>query len=76
MKITLLLFILIKTNTALPGARSSSKPSGLAPIFKKICSTITRTDLPPTPVISLNGHVINSQALVLATLANNRYHSR
>ena len=45
-----------KTNTALPGASTSSKPYGLAPIFKQICSTITRA---------------GSQALVLATLAEN-----
>ena len=63
--------ILRKTNTALPGASTSSKPYGLAPIFKQICSTVTRTDLLPTPVVSLNDRVINSQALVLATLAEN-----
>ena len=63
--------MLRKTNTALPGASSSNKPYGLAPIFKQICNTVTRTDLPPTPVVSLNDRVINSQALVLATLAEN-----
>ena len=61
-----------KTNTSLPGSSTQQNASyGLAPMFKQnvSISTVTRRDPIATPNVSINDRVINSQALVLSTVA-------
>jgi len=70
--IFLKVLVLRKTNTALPGSTNvSSKPYGLAPIFSQNAATVIRSEVPPQPIVPVNDRLINSQALVLATLAEN-----
>ena len=62
------MLILRKTSTALPGASRDQGTYGLAPIFKEssAASRIESRNAVPTPHLSINDRVINSQALVLS----------